>query len=73
MWHVAVLPVSNIVCWPMRSIYPVGFVAPQYRLDLNRIAYPVQLHHREAKMLSIMWMPMRLQGQPVHFVPLVKL
>ena len=63
----------NVVCLPIRSIYPVGFVAPQYRPDLNRIAYPIQLHHREEKMLSIMWTPMRLQGQPVHFVPLVKL
>ena len=33
--------VSNIVCWPIRSVYPVGFVAPVYRLDLNRIAYPI--------------------------------
>ena len=33
--------VNNIVCQPIRSIYPVGFVAPQYRLDLNRIVYPI--------------------------------
>ena len=50
--------VSNIVCQPIRSIYPVEFVAPVYRLNLNRIAYPIRLHHRKAQMLSIMWTPM---------------
>ena len=63
----------NIINQPIRSVYLTGFVSEDYRKDLNRIAFPIRLHHREEKELAIMWTPMRMQGKPVHFVPLVKL
>ena len=62
---------SNVICRPLRSVYPFGFLSEEYRQDTNRIAYPIRLHHREGRNACIMWTSMRLQGQPVHFVPLV--
>ena len=64
---------SNITNRPIRSVYPVGFLSENYRKDLNRTAFPIQLHNREEKELAIMWTLMRMEGKPVHFVPLVKL
>ena len=64
---------SNIINRPIRSVYPVGFLSENYRKDLNKTAFPIQLHNREEKELAIMWTPMRMEGKPVHFVPLFKL
>ena len=64
---------SNIINLPTRSVYPTGFVSEDLQKDLNRTAFPIWLHHREEKELAIMWTPMRMQGKPVHLVPLVKL
>ena len=64
---------SNVICYSVKSVYPFWFMTDEYRKDINRTAYQIRLHQRELKNIGIMWTPMRLQGQPTHFVPLVKL
>ena len=64
---------SNVICQPEKSVDTFGFITDEYRKDTNRTAYPIRLHQRELKNIEIIWTPMRLQGQPTHFVPVVKL
>ena len=64
---------SNVICCPVKSVYPFGLMTDEYRKDTNRTAYLIRLHQRELKNIGIMWTPMRLRGRPTHFVPLVKL
>ena len=40
---------SNVICHPVKSVYPFGFMADEYRKDTHRTAYPIRLHQRELK------------------------
>ena len=47
MWQL--YQASNIINQLIRAVYLVGFVSEVLKKDLNRTAYPIQLHHKEER------------------------
>ena len=35
---------ANVISQPVKSIYPLGYLTPQYRMDMNRTVNPICLH-----------------------------
>ena len=44
----------------------------QFRSDFNRLVVPYDVRKRKWSPLNIMWTPMSLNGQIVHFGPLLE-
>ena len=64
---------ANIVERPILSIYPTGYLTPQFRRDMNRKVHQIRMHQHELHPLCLMWIPMQIGHCINHLVPVVQL
>ena len=62
---------SNIIGRPIQSIFPERG-SKQFRCDFNRLVVPHDTRKRNWPPLNIIWTPVSLNGQIIHFVPLLQ-
>ena len=64
---------ANILCIPIKSVYPIGCSSNDTRSDMNRVIYCSDASYNNANPIKIMGTPTQIKKQSLyHFVPLLK-
>ena len=62
---------SNVIGRPIRSVFPHRG-SKAFRSDFNQLCVPLKHRCRNCVPLNIMWTLMRVNGDIIHFVPLLR-